>query len=159
MLMGSGASLLLYEYQLDLDSEMKPHKPVDDIQGRHEVSKHSSQRLAEWSVDSPVVAFASVNSFLSHLVISASRDKTLVCFDTAAECVVRRIPEAHSRAIHHVTLPSTSAYVSHPPAQYDVFLSAGLDNCVRLWDLRSRRCENRFGQHVNRVHPTGLAMR
>eukprot|EP00002_Diphylleia_rotans_P035481 TRINITY_DN7750_c0_g1_i1.p1 TRINITY_DN7750_c0_g1~~TRINITY_DN7750_c0_g1_i1.p1 ORF type:complete len:881 (+),score=138.30 TRINITY_DN7750_c0_g1_i1:71-2713(+) len=104
-----------------------------------------------------ITDFACVNSFLSHIAICASTDRSLTVFDLAAKSVVRRISDAHSRPVHSVRMCENSPFVSHPAESYELFLTSATDNCIKLWDLRANRFVRRFEGHANRIHDVGMA--
>ena len=55
-------------------------------------------------------------------------------------------------------MATASAFASVPQDGYDLFLTAALDGCVKLWDLRCSKAVARFTAHTNRVHTIGMAL-
>ncbi|KAM6185270.1 LOW QUALITY PROTEIN: WD repeat-containing protein 27 [Rhynchocyon petersi] len=54
-------------------------------------------------------------------------------------------------------VPGSSFVAQHPDA-YNLFLTSAVGDEIKLWDLRTLRCERRFEGHVNRSHPCGVAL-
>ena len=79
----------------------------------------------------------------------------------AAPPEVLRIPGAHSRGIHTLSLPLASTHAQCPAASLDSVLTASAEGggLVRLWDLRSAKCGRQLsGAHVSRSMATGAAL-
>jgi WD40 repeat protein len=126
---------------------------------------------------STVVQLAAHNSFRSPLVFAACSDRSVRVFDCGAPggqpSEVLRVPDAHSRAIHTLALPTASDFADPdavPSSSLRCFLTASTDTVggltsgaggglVRLWDLRTHKCAVQLaGGHVNRVHACGAAI-
>ena len=46
-----------------------------------------------------------------------------------------------------------SNFTSHAALSYDLFLTAAIDGCVKLWDLRICKPVSRYAAHANRTLP------
>jgi hypothetical protein len=46
-----------------------------------------------------------------------------------------------------------SNFSSHAAPSYDLFLTAAIDGCVKLWDLRICKAVSRYAAHANRTLP------
>lgn len=46
-----------------------------------------------------------------------------------------------------------SNFTSHAALSYDLFLTAAVDGCVKLWDLRICKPVSRYAAHANRTLP------
>lgn len=115
------------------------------------------------------------NTFRSPLLFTACADRSVRVFDVGAGAGASealRIPGAHARAIHSLSLADGSSYAAVPPSGLDCFLTAGTDalpggggggggsaGLVRLWDMRSATCARQFaGGHSNSRHACGAAL-
>jgi len=90
--------------------------------------------------DSGISTFACANTFISHVVLLSTTQKTICVYDIAYEKIYREFDCEHERSVQTLSLPVPSSGVSHPPSSYDMFLSVAPDDCVRIWDLRTRDC-------------------
>jgi hypothetical protein len=61
--------------------------------------------------------------------------------DLNAARPARILPDVHRRPVTHIALNSGSAFVTHPPAAYDLFLTTAVSDGANMWDLRAERCE------------------
>ncbi|KAG6932843.1 WD repeat domain 27, partial [Chelydra serpentina] len=51
-----------------------------------------------------------------------------------------------------------SAFSTQPLEAYNLFMTTATGDGIKLWDLRTLRCERRFEGHINRCHPCGIAV-
>ncbi|XP_019383076.1 PREDICTED: WD repeat-containing protein 27 isoform X2 [Gavialis gangeticus] len=51
-----------------------------------------------------------------------------------------------------------SAFSTQQPEAYNLFMTTAIGDGIKLWDLRTLRCERRFEGHINRCHPCGIAV-
>lgn len=160
VLSACGNAVRLHQFELDelYAHAVKKSGKKNDIQ--IEDNKSRKKKVAEWAFNDmqSVTSLACVNgSFLSSLVIAAGSDRSLRILDAAVGRTVRVISEAHTRAAHSVVLPRASCFVSHGSNLYDLLLSSAPNSTIHLWDIRADNCVMRFSEHVNRVHPIGMA--
>ncbi|KAM7135815.1 WD repeat-containing protein 27 [Molossus nigricans] len=104
-----------------------------------------------------ITSLSAVNEFYSHLVLTAGRDRTLEVFDLSVGRSAAVIAGAHSRPVHHICQNKGSSFTAQQPRAYDLFATMAVGDGIRLWDLRTLRCERRFEGHPNRCYPCGLA--
>ncbi|XP_060061165.1 WD repeat-containing protein 27 isoform X3 [Erinaceus europaeus] len=104
-----------------------------------------------------VTSLSAVNDFYSHVLLTAGRNRALEVFDLSTGHSTALVAEAHSRPVHHISQNTGSAFTSQTPHSYNLFATAALGDGVRLWDLRTLRCERRFEGHQARSIPCGLA--
>lgn len=117
---------------------------------------------------STVTSVAAHNTFRSPLVFAACSDRSVRIFDLAASSApteVLRLPDAHTRPVHTLVLPTASSHADVSAASLNCFLTAGTDGntagagLLRLWDLRAARCAQQlYGGHANRMHACGAAI-
>nr|KAF6462384.1 hypothetical protein HJG59_011400 [Molossus molossus] len=104
-----------------------------------------------------ITSLSAMNEFYSHLVLTAGRDRTLEVFDLSVGRSAAVIAGAHSRPVHHICQNKGSSFTAQQPRAYDLFATMAVGDGIRLWDLRTLRCERRFEGHPNRCYPCGLA--
>uniref|UniRef100_K3WJZ4 Anaphase-promoting complex subunit 4 WD40 domain-containing protein n=1 Tax=Globisporangium ultimum (strain ATCC 200006 / CBS 805.95 / DAOM BR144) TaxID=431595 RepID=K3WJZ4_GLOUD len=158
---GCGNAIRLHQFELDelhARAQTKKAKKNDILV---EENKSRKKKVAEWTIDAmqSLTALTCVNgSFLSSVIIAAGSDRSLRILDAAVGGkTLRVISDAHVRAAHTVALPKASCFTSHPSNFYDLLLSSAPNSTIHLWDIRADNCVMRFGEHVNRVHPLGVA--
>uniref|UniRef100_A0A8D2BE83 WD repeat domain 27 n=1 Tax=Sciurus vulgaris TaxID=55149 RepID=A0A8D2BE83_SCIVU len=148
ILLSSGEELQLLEYHVDTSrDEIKRYEP----RSRCECVFRSSTRGA-----TAVTSLSAVNDFHSHVVLVAGRNRTLQVFDLNTGCSAAVIAEAHSRPIHQIC-QNGSSFTAQQSQAYNLFLTTAIGDGVRLWDLRTLRCERSFEGHPNRSYPCGIA--
>ncbi|XP_049640978.1 WD repeat-containing protein 27 [Suncus etruscus] len=104
-----------------------------------------------------VTCLSAVNDFYSYIVLAASRHRSLEVFDLNAGCSAAVIAEAHTRPVHQICQNKGSTLVSQSSWNYNLFTTIAIGDGIKLWDLRTLRCERRFEGHPNRCYPCGLA--
>ncbi|VTJ90098.1 Hypothetical predicted protein, partial [Marmota monax] len=149
ILLSSGQELQLLRYHVDpVRDEIKRYKP----RSRYECVFRLSTRGA-----TEVTSLSAVNDFYSHVVLTAGRNRTLQVFDLNTGCSAAVIAEAHSRPIHQICQNKGSSFTTQQFQAYNLFLTTAVGEGVRLWDLRTLRCERSFEGHPNRGYPCRIA--
>ena len=70
-------------------------------------------------------------------------------YDVNVNRAIHVIPDVHTKPVHTIEQNSGSAFVSHPPEGYDIFLTAALGDGAKLRDVRSGKCVRHFIGHVS----------
>uniref|UniRef100_A0A8D2PFA1 WD repeat-containing protein 27 n=1 Tax=Zosterops lateralis melanops TaxID=1220523 RepID=A0A8D2PFA1_ZOSLA len=102
--------------------------------------------------------------FPSHLknwtdiVLTAGSNRALEIFDLNAGCSTAVIQEAHVRSVHQICQNKGSSFSTQQPEAYNLFLTTAAGDGIKLWDLRTLRCERRFEGHSSRCYPCGIAV-
>uniref|UniRef100_A0A8D1ZGU2 WD repeat domain 27 n=1 Tax=Sus scrofa TaxID=9823 RepID=A0A8D1ZGU2_PIG len=104
-----------------------------------------------------VTSLSAVNEFYSYLVLAAGRNRTLEVFDLNAGRSAALLAGVHSRPIHQICQNKGSSFATQHPQAYHLFATTATGDGVKLWDMRTLRCERRFEGHPNRCHPCGIA--
>ncbi|XP_011941192.1 PREDICTED: WD repeat-containing protein 27 isoform X7 [Cercocebus atys] len=104
-----------------------------------------------------MTSLSAVNDFYSHVVLAAGRNRTVEVFDLNAGCSAAVIAEAHSRPVHQICQNKGSSFTTQQPQAYNLFLTTAIGDGMRLWDLRTLRCERHFEGHPSRGYPCGIA--
>ncbi|KAM8809808.1 LOW QUALITY PROTEIN: WD repeat-containing protein 27 [Eudromia elegans] len=105
-----------------------------------------------------ITSLSTVNDFYSYIVLTAGSNRALEIFDLNAGCSSAVIPEVHSRSVHQICQNKGSAFSTQQPEAYNLFMTTAVGDGIKLWDLRTLRCEHRFEGHVSRCHPCGIAV-
>uniref|UniRef100_A0A8C6Z5A7 WD repeat-containing protein 27 n=1 Tax=Nothoprocta perdicaria TaxID=30464 RepID=A0A8C6Z5A7_NOTPE len=95
---------------------------------------------------------------LFYIVLTAGSNRALEVFDLNAGCSLAVIPEVHSRSVHQICQNKGSAFSTQQPEAYNLFMTTAVGDGIKLWDLRTLRCERRFEGHISRCHPCGIAV-
>ncbi|XP_041373543.1 WD repeat-containing protein 27-like [Gigantopelta aegis] len=147
ILLSSAGKLYLYKYHLDSNK--------DDI--KRYVSKSFYRLVQQWETDSvTLTCVAAVNAFHSHVVVCAGSNRNIELFDMNEGKLVSTIADSHSRPVHSIGLNRGSAFSTQPQTAYNLFASAALADCIKLWDTRTQKCVQRLEGHVNKAHNCGL---
>ncbi|KAB0363708.1 hypothetical protein FD754_007864, partial [Muntiacus muntjak] len=104
-----------------------------------------------------ITSLSAVNDFHSYLVLAAGRNRTLEIFDLNVGCSAAVITGAHSRPVHQICQNKGSSFATQQSQAYNLFATAATGDGIKLWDLRTLRCERRFEGHPNRSYPCGIA--
>ncbi|XP_051946272.1 LOW QUALITY PROTEIN: WD repeat-containing protein 27 [Xyrauchen texanus] len=144
LLLASGSNLLLYLYHLDTTR--------DDIKRYKQRSKSKLTKKFSMMSETDITAVSGINDFFSYIVLAAGADRTIQVFDMNRGCVANQIPDAHCRAVNHLTQNKGSPFCTQGPESYNLFLSSAITDGLKLWDLRSARCVRRYETHTNRCH-------
>ncbi|KAM4866257.1 WD repeat-containing protein 27 [Thomomys bottae] len=149
MLLASGPELRLLKIHLDARrDEMKRYKPKSWCRAVYCCSMAGS---------ADVSSLSAVNDFYSYLVLTAGRDRTLEVFDLNVGCSAGVITEAHSRPVHQICQNKGSSFTTQQSQAYNLFLTTAVGDGIRLWDLRTLRCERCFEGHPHGGYPCRLA--
>ncbi|XP_023819338.1 WD repeat-containing protein 27 isoform X4 [Oryzias latipes] len=144
VLLGSGPSLHLYLYNVDVTS--------DDIKRYHRRSVFKlATRLKTSSTE--ITAMSAINDFLSYIVLVCGSDRSIQVVDMNRGGVASTMAEAHSRSIHCITQNKGSRFCTQTSDSYNLFLTSAITDGLKLWDLRTMRCVRRYDSHVIRCHP------
>uniref|UniRef100_A0A8C9GQB2 WD repeat domain 27 n=1 Tax=Piliocolobus tephrosceles TaxID=591936 RepID=A0A8C9GQB2_9PRIM len=149
ILLSSGPEFQLLKYHIDsCKDEMKRYK-----------QKSKSKMICRLSMTGAVdmTSLSAVNDFYSHIVLTAGRNRTVEVFDLNAGCSAAVIAEAHSRPVHQICQNKGSSFTTQQPQAYNLFLTTAIGDGMRLWDLRTLRCERHFEGHPSRGYPCGIA--
>uniref|UniRef100_A0A7N9IFL2 WD repeat domain 27 n=1 Tax=Macaca fascicularis TaxID=9541 RepID=A0A7N9IFL2_MACFA len=149
ILLSSGPEFQLLKYHIDTcKDEVKRYKQKSK-------SKLICRLSTTGAVD--VTSLSAVNDFYSHIVLAAGRNRTVEVFDLNAGCSAAVIAEAHSRPVHQICQNKGSSFTTQQPQAYNLFLTTAIGDGMRLWDLRTLRCERHFEGHPSRGYPCGIA--
>nr|XP_054349491.1 WD repeat-containing protein 27 isoform X2 [Pongo pygmaeus] len=149
ILLSSGPEFQLLKYHIDTcKDEIKRYK-----------QKSKSKLICRLSMTGAVdmTSLSAVNDFYSHIVLTAGRNRTVEVFDLNAGCSAAVIAEAHSRPVHQICQNKGSSFTTQQPQAYNLFLTTAIGDGMRLWDLRTLRCERHFEGHPTRGYPCGIA--
>uniref|UniRef100_A0A2K5IGF5 Uncharacterized protein n=1 Tax=Colobus angolensis palliatus TaxID=336983 RepID=A0A2K5IGF5_COLAP len=149
ILLSSGPEFQLLKYHIDTcKDEMKRYK-----------QKSKSKLICRLSTTGAVdmTSLSAANDFYSHIVLAAGRNRTVEVFDLNAGCSAAVIAEAHSRPVHQICQNKGSSFTTQQPQAYNLFLTTAIGDGMRLWDLRTLRCERHFEGHPSRGYPCGIA--
>ncbi|XP_054542517.1 WD repeat-containing protein 27 isoform X6 [Pan troglodytes] len=149
ILLSSGPEFQLLRYHIDTcKDEIKRYK-----------QKSKSKLICRLSTTGAVdmTSLSAVNDFYSHIVLAAGRNRTVEVFDLNAGCSAAVIAEAHSRPVHQICQNKGSSFTTQQPQAYNLFLTTAVGDGMRLWDLRTLRCERHFEGHPTRGYPCGIA--
>ncbi|KAF6270245.1 WD repeat domain 27 [Rhinolophus ferrumequinum] len=149
ILLSSGPEVQLLTYHIDTcKDEIRRYKPKS--RGRAVVRLPMTGAVE-------VTSLSAVNDFYSYLVLTAGRNRTLEAFDLNVGRSAAVITEAHSRPVHQICQNKGSSFMTQPSQLYNLFATTAVGDGIRLWDLRTLRCERRFEGHSNRCYPCGIA--
>ncbi|TRZ23999.1 hypothetical protein HGM15179_003171 [Zosterops borbonicus] len=105
-----------------------------------------------------ITSLSAVNEFYSYIVLTAGSNRALEIFDLNAGCSTAVIQEAHVRSVHQICQNKGSSFSTQQPEAYNLFLTTAAGDGIKLWDLRTLRCERRFEGHSSRCYPCGIAV-
>ncbi|KAF4793384.1 WD repeat domain 27 [Turdus rufiventris] len=92
------------------------------------------------------------------IVLTAGSNRALEVFDLNAGCSTAVIQEAHVRSVHQICQNKGSSFSTQQLEAYNLFLTTASGDGIKLWDLRTLRCERRFEGHSSRCYPCGIAV-
>nr|XP_030124202.3 WD repeat-containing protein 27 isoform X5 [Taeniopygia guttata] len=105
-----------------------------------------------------ITSLSAVNEFYSYIVLTAGSNRALEVFDLNVGCSTAVIQEAHVRSVHQICQNKGSSFTTQQPEAYNLFLTTAAGDGIKLWDLRTLRCERRFEGHSSRCYPCGIAV-
>ncbi|XP_053153393.1 WD repeat-containing protein 27 isoform X2 [Hemicordylus capensis] len=150
ILLSCGAEFQLLRYYLDTSKdEMKRYRNKSICKS---VQKFPMASTVE------ITSLSAVNEFYSYIVLAAGSNRALEVFDLNAGCSAAVIPDVHSRSVHQICQNKGSAFSTQCYEAYNLFLTTAIGDGIKLWDLRTLRCERRFEGHSSRCHPCGIAV-
>uniref|UniRef100_A0A8C3CPN4 WD repeat-containing protein 27 n=1 Tax=Cairina moschata TaxID=8855 RepID=A0A8C3CPN4_CAIMO len=98
-----------------------------------------------------------INNF-ADIVLTAGSNRALEVFDLNEGRSTAVIPEVHSRSVHQICQNKGSAFSTQQPEAYNLFVTTAVGDGIKLWDLRTLRCERRFEGHSSHCYPCGIAI-
>ncbi|XP_029799136.1 WD repeat-containing protein 27 [Suricata suricatta] len=104
-----------------------------------------------------ITSLSAVNDFYSYLVLAAGRNRTLEVFDLNAGRSAAVVAEAHSRPVPQICQNKGSSFTTQQCQSYNLFATTAAGGGIKLWDLRTLRCERRFEGHPSHGYPCGIA--
>ncbi|XP_074044180.1 WD repeat-containing protein 27 isoform X3 [Macrotis lagotis] len=150
ILLSSGSEFHLLKYHIDTHKdEIKRYKQKNKVKL---VKKFSMTSTIE------ITSLSAVNDFYSYIVLTTGSNRALEVFDLNKDCSAAVIPDIHSRSAYQICQNKGSAFATQPFENYNLFLTTAIGDAVKLWDLRTLRCERRFEGHLNRCHPCGMSI-
>ncbi|XP_048699931.1 WD repeat-containing protein 27 isoform X3 [Caretta caretta] len=150
ILLCCGAEFHLLSYYLDTSK--------DDLKRYKQRSICKSVQKFPMASTVEITSLSAINDFYSYIILTAGSNRALEVFDLNAGCSAAVIPDAHSRSAHQICQNKGSAFSTQPLEAYNLFMTTATGDGIKLWDLRTLRCERRFEGHINRCHPCGIAV-
>uniref|UniRef100_A0A8C3HEW3 WD repeat domain 27 n=1 Tax=Chrysemys picta bellii TaxID=8478 RepID=A0A8C3HEW3_CHRPI len=150
ILLCCGAEFHLLSYYLDMSK--------DDLKRYKQKSICKSVQKFPMASTVEITSLSAINDFYSYIILAAGSNRTLEVFDLNAGCSAAVIPDAHSRSVHQICQNKGSAFSTQPLEAYNLFMTTATGDGIKLWDLRTLRCERRFEGHINRCHPCGISV-
>uniref|UniRef100_T1J5W5 WD repeat-containing protein 55 homolog n=1 Tax=Strigamia maritima TaxID=126957 RepID=T1J5W5_STRMM len=147
ILLTSGNSLYLYKYNLE---PSKSNLTKFRFRGRYKLVKEFPVSAQQ------ILHTAAINQFYSYLVLCACSDRSVRIFDMNVGSVVQQVFDVHTKPPYKICLNSGSAFAAQHPSAYNMFLTTAVGDNIKLWDLRSNRCVQRFIGNMNRAFHCGL---
>ena len=148
VLLITGNLLCMYKYLVD--------RAKDDI--KRYLTKSRYKLVKSWETDSQnFTALTAVNTFYSHLAICAGSNRNIEIYDVNEGRIAHIFTDTHSKPVHTIALNEGSAYTSQPQEALNVFATSATLDCIKLWDVRSKRCVLRLQGHSNQAHGCGIA--
>ncbi|XP_053919206.1 WD repeat-containing protein 27 isoform X3 [Cuculus canorus] len=105
-----------------------------------------------------ITSLSAVNDFYSYIVLTAGSNRALEVFDLNAGCSTAVIPEVHTRSVHQICQNKGSSFSTQQPEAYNLFMTTAAGDGIKLWDLRTLKCERRFEGHSSLCYPCGIAV-
>ncbi|XP_036920379.1 WD repeat-containing protein 27 [Sturnira hondurensis] len=149
LLLSAGPELLLLKYHVDT--------PQDERRRYKQRSRCSPVCRLPMAGAAEITCLSAVNEFYSYLVLAAGRNRALEVFDLNAGCSAAVLAGVHTRPVHQICQNKGSSFATQQPQAYNLFATTAVGDGIRLWDLRTLRCERRFEGHPSRCYPCGMA--
>uniref|UniRef100_A0ABM5FXA5 WD repeat-containing protein 27 isoform X2 n=1 Tax=Pogona vitticeps TaxID=103695 RepID=A0ABM5FXA5_9SAUR len=150
ILLSCGAEFCLLRYHLDTSK--------DEIKRYRRKSICKSIQKFPMASTVEISSLSAVNEFYSYIVLAAGSNRALEVFDLNVGCSAAVITDVHSRSVHQICQNKGSAFSSQPSDAYNLFLTTAIGDGIKLWDLRTLRCERRFEGHSCHCHPCGISL-
>ncbi|XP_070459149.1 WD repeat-containing protein 27 isoform X2 [Equus przewalskii] len=149
ILSSSGPEFQLLKYHVDTCK--------DDLRRYKQKSRCKAMFSLRMTDAVEMTSFSAVNDFYSYIVLTAGRNRTLEVFDLNVGRSAALIAGAHSRPVHQICQNKGSSFTSQQSQVYNLFATTAVGDGMRLWDLRTLRCERRFEGHPSRGYPCRIA--
>ncbi|KAJ7342211.1 hypothetical protein JRQ81_009672 [Phrynocephalus forsythii] len=150
ILLSCGAEFYLLRYHLDTSK--------DEIKRYRSKSVCKSIQKFPMASTVEISSLSAVNDFYSYIVLAAGSNRALEVFDLNVGCSAAVITDVHSRSVHQICQNKGSAFSTQHSDAYNLFLTTAIGDGIKLWDLRTLRCERRFEGHSCHCHPCGIAV-
>nr|XP_025858225.1 WD repeat-containing protein 27 isoform X1 [Vulpes vulpes]XP_025858226.1 WD repeat-containing protein 27 isoform X1 [Vulpes vulpes]XP_025858227.1 WD repeat-containing protein 27 isoform X1 [Vulpes vulpes]XP_025858228.1 WD repeat-containing protein 27 isoform X1 [Vulpes vulpes] len=149
VLLSSGPELQLLKYHIDTCK--------DEIQRYKQKNRCKRVFRLPTTGRTEITSLSAVNDFYSYLVLTAGRNRTLEVFDLNAGRSAAMTVEVHSRPVHQICQNKGSSFTTQQHEAYNLFATTASGDGIKLWDLRTLRCERLFEGHPNHGYPCGIA--
>lgn len=146
LLIGTEKQLLLCKYYIDTSK--------CDIQTYANDSSCKLVRRFEMTFAQSIACMSVINSFFSYVVLCGGTNKSIEVFDLNECKSSLTIHDAHMRPFNQIYQNQSE----FNRVSYDLFLTNGVCDGVKVWDLRSAKCVRRFDAHLNRYLPTKVSL-
>ncbi|XP_027666811.2 WD repeat-containing protein 27 [Falco cherrug] len=150
ILLGCGAEFHLLNFHLDTTK--------DDLKRYKQRSICKLVQKFPMASTMEITSLSAVNDFYSYIVLTAGSNRALEVFDLNVGCSTAVIPEVHTRSVHQICQNKGSSFSTQQPEAYNLFMTTAAGDGIKLWDLRTLRCERRFKGHSSRCYPCGIAV-
>ncbi|KAK7106246.1 WD repeat-containing protein 27-like [Littorina saxatilis] len=148
VLVVTGNQLCMYKYHLH------PAKP----EIKRYLTKSKYKLVKSWETSSQnFTSLAAANAFYSHLAVCAGSNRDLEIYDLNEGRLAHVFNDAHTKPANAIALNEGSTYTSQPQEALNVFATSATLDCIKMWDVRSRRCVLRLQGHSNQAHGCGIA--
>uniref|UniRef100_W5NHC9 WD repeat domain 27 n=1 Tax=Lepisosteus oculatus TaxID=7918 RepID=W5NHC9_LEPOC len=131
LLLSCGPLLQLYLYHLDTSQ--------DDIKRYKQKSLCKLVEKFQMTTGTEITSVSAVNDFFScillHILFHHLKEEFDLNVGRRAAC----IPDAHTRAVHHIAQNKGSMFSTQEPDAYNLFLTSSVTDGIKLWDLRTLR--------------------
>ncbi|CAK7299636.1 WD repeat-containing protein 27 [Vulpes lagopus] len=150
VLLSSGPELQLLKYHIDTCK--------DEIQ--RYISRRAGANVSSGFlrlVGQRLPVYQPSTTSIPDLVLTAGRNRTLEVFDLNAGRSAAMTVEVHSRPVHQICQNKGSSFTTQQHEAYNLFATTASGDGIKLWDLRTLRCERLFEGHPNHGYPCGIA--
>ena len=145
ILLTHGAELCLYAYALET-----PPKQSDDIKRYLNLNTWKQALRVTHSVHS-ITACSAANAFFSHISLLGLSNRTLAIHDLNANKQVSVIQL--ERVVTSIHQYEGSKYCGVQGDAFNMFISSGVQDGIRVWDLRQNTCVVKYNLHKNSLMP------
>uniref|UniRef100_A0A8C8AGN4 WD repeat-containing protein 27 n=1 Tax=Otus sunia TaxID=257818 RepID=A0A8C8AGN4_9STRI len=105
-----------------------------------------------------LLSYCPYGQHIKYIVLTAGRNRALEVFDLNVGYSTAVIPEVHTRSVHQICQNKGSSFSTQQPEAYNLFLTTAAGDGIKLWDLRTLKCERRFEGHHSCCYPCGIAV-